>query len=67
MSESCEEGSFRLANGMLEGEGEIEVCINSVWGNICADEWDQIDAYVVCKQLGYTDTGDNCCMYTVGQ
>ena len=58
--ESCDEGSFRLANGVIENEGEIEVCINGVWGSICADEWDETDAYVICKQLGYIDAGDNC-------
>ena len=65
MPESCEDESFSLVNGVLEYEGEIRVCINGVWGSICADEWDQTDAYVFCKQLGYTDTGDNCCMCKV--
>ena len=61
--ESCEEGSFRLVNGVIQNEGEIEVCINGVWGSICADEWDETDAYVICKQLDYINTGDNCCVY----
>lgn len=47
-------------NGVIQYEGEIEVCINGVWGSICADEWDETDAYVICKQLGYIDTGDKC-------
>ena len=58
--ESCDEGSFRLVNGVIQNEGEIEVCINGVWGSICADQWDETDAYVLCQQLGYIDTGDNC-------
>ena len=60
MPESCDEGSFRLVNGVIQNEGEIEVCINGVWGSICADQWDETDAYVLCQQLGYIDTGDNC-------
>ena len=54
---SCEEGAIRLVNGVIEHEGEIEICINGVWGSICLDGWDDTDAYVVCKQLGYAEHG----------
>ena len=61
--EPCDEGSFRLVNGVIQNEGEIEVCINGVWGSVCANKWDETDAYVICKQLGYIDTGDSYCAH----
>ena len=29
---------------------------NSEWIAFCADEWDEYDATVVCRQLGYLAT-----------
>ena len=53
----CNEGNVRLANGTVEQEGRLEICINGVWGSICDYSWDQSDAYVACKQLGYSNAG----------
>ena len=44
-------------NGVIEQEGAIEICINGVWGSICLDGWEDVDAYITCKQLGYADPG----------
>ena len=39
--------------GAIAQEGRIEICVDGVWGSICQTGWDALDAYVVCRQLGY--------------
>ena len=45
---------IRLANGRNEKEGRVEMYWNNQWCTVCDDIWDDIDATVICKQLGYS-------------
>ncbi len=64
----CSTGDIRLAGGNIPNEGRIEICMNNEWGTVCDDSWGSADATVVCRQLGYSTTGNfydscNCVLY----
>ena len=53
----CIDGTVRLIDGFTRNKGRVEICHNNDWGTVCNRLWDDIDARVVCRQLGFSFTG----------
>lgn len=50
----CTEGAVRMTNGSTADEGRVEICVNNEeWWSVYDLDWDQREAQVVCRQLGY--------------
>ena len=52
-----QDGVIRLFNGSSISNGEVEFCFNSTWTPVCGDDWDQSEAAVACRQLGFAGEG----------
>ena len=39
--------------------GRVEILYEGMWGTICHNYWESIDARVVCQQLGFSRAGQH--------
>ena len=49
----CVDGQLVLVGGANESEGRVEICQGNSYGTVCDDRWNDQDASVVCRQLGF--------------
>ncbi|KAK7481079.1 hypothetical protein BaRGS_00027715 [Batillaria attramentaria] len=53
----------RLVDGAGPYEGRVEIQVGGQWGSICHNNWDNRDAQVVCRSLGYDGDGATAVSY----
>lgn len=54
---ACKDGEVRLVDGISITNGRVEICIKQTWVTVCGDSFDLVDVEVVCKQLGFFQSG----------
>ena len=54
-------GEIRLVGGVDQFQGRVEVCTDAfVYSTVCSSGWDNLDAQVVCGQLGMRSKQCTC-------
>ncbi len=53
----CKEGSLRHFSHNSSRHMVIEICHNGKYSTVCANSWTQLEAKVVCAELGFSPLG----------
>lgn len=51
--ENSQSLQIRLVGGSNAKEGRVELFFNNTWGTVCDDQFDDREAKVFCRMLGY--------------
>ena len=51
----CERNAIQLIGGKNKFEGRVEVCQDGQWKTVCNRGWNNVEARVVCRQLGFAE------------
>ena len=60
IANTCTNGQVRLKDSDSQHRGNVQVCINGTWGEVCGQGNSKVDnnfASVVCSELGYSFYG----------
>ncbi|XP_071141934.1 CD5 antigen-like [Mytilus edulis] len=47
------DGDLRIIKGFVENQGRLEINYKGEWGTVCDNNFEDVDAEVACRQLGY--------------
>ncbi|XP_053387738.1 scavenger receptor cysteine-rich domain superfamily protein-like [Mercenaria mercenaria] len=53
----CEATPIRLVDGDSPQSGRVELFISNKWYTVCDNDFDDNDASVICRMLGFSDSG----------
>jgi deleted-in-malignant-brain-tumors protein 1 len=48
---TCTQGATRLRGGTATS-GRLEICNNNIWGTVCDNSWNEVDAWLLVDSLG---------------
>ena len=57
-STPCTDGELRIISEGTFKFGYLEYCLNNKFGLVCGNNFDNKDAQVACRQLGYEAHGE---------
>ncbi|XP_060571753.1 deleted in malignant brain tumors 1 protein-like isoform X2 [Ruditapes philippinarum] len=58
---ACYNSSVRLKSRGMTNVGTVEIRLNEGWVEVCDQDWDNVDAKVLCREMGMVDGLALCC------
>ncbi|XP_052276945.1 deleted in malignant brain tumors 1 protein-like isoform X3 [Dreissena polymorpha] len=58
---ACYNSSVKLKSRGRTDVGTVEIRTDDGWVEVCDQDWDPMEAHVVCREMGYTSGFSQCC------